>query len=255
MKRVGSSIKDWAPTYLDNIKKSLEREIKNKERYIEVAEEKIKTISRTYSNGKVWMEENIAQQKREIRRLETQISGFKARIAKIDSAGALPEQFDKIITSSTHYDGHDVSDKGWLSIYTKTLKDPELRKNIGRFRIMINPLMGEGYDFLVANLDYQRSELHHWAINEARCCLGEWEPDVKATLNGGRLDDFFQLMINYITLSPENHTYTSKDEWYENRRKRNAAEIQKIKDLEPMQTMSHYMDGDGDDDDDEDEDW
>ena len=212
--------KKFVPSLIEFVKRNMESEEQNIQRSIKA----LQTIPLSYS--KTQKEETVASQSRAIRRYEDRKSYYYKKIQALKSLD--PSVFEDLLEKNDKYDGYYVDDQGRLNLYTKILKDGS--KNIGRFRICISDNQSvSAREYWVMNLDYRYNNLHHWAIDNMRCCTGEWEIDFQRVMQEGNIPEFFNLMIYYITLSPETHTYTTKDNWYSGKRKIPSAKSKKLR--------------------------
>lgn len=259
MRKVGASLKSWIENYLSGTTDNLKGEIEKEEAKIKGFEKKIEAILADRNLSKYVAEEHAASQKKEIRRCETKISQLKKTIETSD-VKARAEKIHDLLTGNDFYTGFEIDADGYLSLFTSMLIDAERKHKIGKFRICIPKRPSSYQDFRVLNLDYQMGSLQHWAVNDSYCCMGEWSNDFQNTLSKGKLDEFFTLFINYITLSPQDNTYANKSQYYKVRTKRNAEQQKQAKEV-PFSSMGSFgsgeydYDSDTDNDEDDDEDW
>ena len=191
-------------------------------------------------------EDKIEAYKKSLRRLEDRKAFYYKRIKSLENIK--PNDFETLLKKNPKYDGFSIDDKGRLSLYTTMLKDGV--KSIGRFRLIIWPDQSSSLTFRAVNLDYHRGELNHWAVNSFTCCLGEWQMDFEGTLWMGDIPKFFELFTHYIELSPQDNTYTTKEDWYENREKRSSAESKSLKE----DSFERFRDNCADEDEEQEED-
>ena len=258
MRKVGASLEKWIEEYLEKSNETLKGYILNEQNRISTFNKAIEAILADRNFSKYVAEEHAESKRKEIRRCETKIAQYEKRI----NSSRVKEEAKRIaksITESPFYAGFEIDDNNYLSLFTTNLVDAELRRNIGKFRICLSTKPSDYTDFRVLNLTYQNGRLQHWAINDAVCCQGEWANDFNNTLCKGRLDDFFTLFINYITLSPEENTYTTKKKFYEYRVKRTADQAEQASTVSFSNMSSfegdEYNNGDENDEDDDEEVW
>lgn len=234
--------------FRDNLIKFLEGKRDSEERNIQSS---LKNIQDLHLQGCDEEDEEVESYRRAIRKYEDRKMGFVKKIQKMKSFD--PTEFEKELKKNDRYDGMFVGEDNRLSLYTKTLKDGA--HVLGKYRICISPDQSYGLNFDVVNLNYHHGALQHWAINGTKCCLGEWDPDFKDALFSGDIPRFFSLVIHYITLSPEQNTYTTKERWYEDRRRRPKTESEKLRtaDIERISETFEQDEDDGSYDDDDDE--
>ena len=236
--------------FKDSLIKLLNVKMKAEEANIKKGIDEIGRILGTSSYSKSQKEQAVESLKRSIRRYEDRKSYFVKKIRLVKNQDY--SVFESILKKNSVYDGFEIDSNGYLNLYTKMLKDGA--RNIGQFRFCLlkSPAVS-GLGWRAINLTWRNGCLDHWAINEGRCCTGEWELDFQKCLYEADIPAFFNLMIHYITLSPEEHTYTTKKDWYEHRKKFSKEDSDKLRSMNISNCHNNSSDDDFEEESDDEE--